>query len=375
MAAEYVVTLVHGTWADTKGWVARGSFLRRELERGLRSVAFRRFSWTGANTHAARIAGGARLALFIRDGHAQYPDAKHFVIAHSHGGNVALYAMRDSAARDAIDGIVTLATPFIQTRRRVLHRHVDVIAWLILAVAIVSVFVALQALTLGFLAVAWIVLGALVMVKLTPALSEWLVGAGRLEQADVVAEFEPPAIDPARLLILCAQDDEATRWLRTWDAVAQAPFVVAALLFTVFEFGSRSSLVVIAEELSRSAARHGLGDISAFRYDGWALGVGLMTVCLIWSVVLLFSAVMNWPGYWREPLRANLFVEMAAKSTPRAMDGCSHTTYTFDVALPSLRSRIIRGFLRHSAIYEHPDVVSAAVNWISHRARPSDREL
>jgi hypothetical protein len=105
--ADYAITLVHGTWADTKGWVAPGSFLRRELEHGLANVVIREFSWTGANTHAARTGAGVGLARFIRDGHAQYPGARHFVIAHSHGGNVALYAMRDDAARAVVQGIVT----------------------------------------------------------------------------------------------------------------------------------------------------------------------------------------------------------------------------------------------------------------------------
>jgi hypothetical protein len=44
----------------------------------------------------------------------QVPSAKHFIIAHSHGGNVALYA----AERTQVDGIVCLATPFIHAAAR-----------------------------------------------------------------------------------------------------------------------------------------------------------------------------------------------------------------------------------------------------------------
>ena len=93
----------------------------------LGDVEFREFGWAGTNTHVARTDGGAALAEFIRAGRDRHPDARHFVIAHSHGGNVALYAMRDAAAREAVDGIVTLATPFLSARPRKL-RHASVLA-------------------------------------------------------------------------------------------------------------------------------------------------------------------------------------------------------------------------------------------------------
>ena len=51
----------------------------------------------------------------------KFPKARHFVIGHSHGGNVMLYAMKDAALSDRIAGAVTLATPFITVRRRRLH--------------------------------------------------------------------------------------------------------------------------------------------------------------------------------------------------------------------------------------------------------------
>ena len=100
----YVITLVHGTWADTRGWVAPGSVLRRELDARLGPVVFREFPWSSAHTHAARTEAGVRLAQFVRGGHAQYPEARHFIIGHSHGGIVALYAMRDAAADQVVSG-------------------------------------------------------------------------------------------------------------------------------------------------------------------------------------------------------------------------------------------------------------------------------
>ena len=47
-----------------------------------------------------------------------YPSSKHVIIAHSHGGNVALYALKDAELRSRVSGLVTLATPFLFVESR-----------------------------------------------------------------------------------------------------------------------------------------------------------------------------------------------------------------------------------------------------------------
>jgi hypothetical protein len=57
------------------------------------------------------------------------PDATHIIVAHSHGGNVVLMALRDPPnLRERISGVACLATPFIAARDRNIGRH----AWAIL---------------------------------------------------------------------------------------------------------------------------------------------------------------------------------------------------------------------------------------------------
>jgi hypothetical protein len=46
------------------------------------------------------------------------PTSLHFIVAHSHGGMVALYALRDQALAAKIDGLITLSTPFLVRRDR-----------------------------------------------------------------------------------------------------------------------------------------------------------------------------------------------------------------------------------------------------------------
>ena len=107
-----------------------------------------------------RTEGGIRLAELIRAGHAQHPDARHFIVAHSHGGNVALYAIRNPVIRLVIDGIVTLATPFLSARPRDPHGHAEVMAWLTLTVTALWAFVVLDALALPAVTFWWLLAAA-----------------------------------------------------------------------------------------------------------------------------------------------------------------------------------------------------------------------
>lgn len=48
---------------------------------------------------------------------ANAPTARHFVLAHSHGGTVALHAILGTELENDIDGVVCMATPFLHVHR------------------------------------------------------------------------------------------------------------------------------------------------------------------------------------------------------------------------------------------------------------------
>lgn len=111
---KLVVTLVHGTFARETEWIHPGSALRKRLEDPNPGVVdVRQFEWTGANRHTDRIVAGAALSKQIEEQLLSYPDAQHVLVGHSHGGNVALYAMRSPILDGRVAGIVCLNTPFI----------------------------------------------------------------------------------------------------------------------------------------------------------------------------------------------------------------------------------------------------------------------
>ncbi|MDH3272089.1 MAG: lysophospholipase [Gemmatimonadota bacterium] len=125
-AVQRVVTLVHGTFARHAEWMRDQETFSAKLLDQLPNTRLSRFCWSGANSHTARLAAGEQLATHLRQLLEQFPGAQHFVAAHSHGGNVALYAMkapnREEGMRDVLGdrfaGVITLATPFVALRPR-----------------------------------------------------------------------------------------------------------------------------------------------------------------------------------------------------------------------------------------------------------------
>jgi hypothetical protein len=112
---KLTVTLVHGTHARGAPWTQAGSPLWRELEGHFGSAAvIDRFDWSGDNTVFARRDAGSELVAHMNSLKQRFPTAKQYIVGHSHGGNVALYA----AEEIRVDGIACLATPFLHASPR-----------------------------------------------------------------------------------------------------------------------------------------------------------------------------------------------------------------------------------------------------------------
>jgi hypothetical protein len=67
------------------------------------------FNWSGGNTDSARQVGAKNLSQFIDCWKNYHPDDPIRIIAHSHGGNVALLTSQNTQ----IDELVTLGTPIL----------------------------------------------------------------------------------------------------------------------------------------------------------------------------------------------------------------------------------------------------------------------
>src|SRR5262252_9606508 len=112
MSIHYVITLVHGTWAPHAPWTYEDSLLCRTLRSELMAagasvVEFTRAGWSGRNRHEERQVASLNVARHLEACTSKEEHAKHFVIAHSHGANVVLRAIRTSATlQSRIVGVV-----------------------------------------------------------------------------------------------------------------------------------------------------------------------------------------------------------------------------------------------------------------------------
>ena len=148
---QLLITVVHGTWPRglfpkigrfkqrARGlvrrkrlgpppfWFEEGSPFLDRLSTELADIPHRIRSvlWSGANSIFVRGKTAHILAEHLSAEHAEYPQATQLIIAHSHGGNIALRALHllrqpDSSRLREAEGanpiLVTLATPFIEVQ-------------------------------------------------------------------------------------------------------------------------------------------------------------------------------------------------------------------------------------------------------------------
>jgi hypothetical protein len=141
-APRLLTAIIHGTFARDERWWRPGddpetpTFADRLEEalaaRGVAGTVWTPaieagltpddFAWSGANSHAGRVGAGLDLAVTLRRvaqrlGATAAAPLEVNLIAHSHGGNVCLEALRHLRPEVRIRRLVLLGTPLIDRRR------------------------------------------------------------------------------------------------------------------------------------------------------------------------------------------------------------------------------------------------------------------
>lgn len=108
--------MVHGTFARRTRWICPGSPFGLMLRTRLGETRIEPFRWSGSNSARARQEASSSLRHHLHALIARYPSAHHAIIAHSHGGNIALTALADDRLAGRMLGVVTLGTPFLDAK-------------------------------------------------------------------------------------------------------------------------------------------------------------------------------------------------------------------------------------------------------------------
>jgi hypothetical protein len=372
---DYVVTLVHGTFARNAAWTQDGSALRTSFRDRLGdgSVRFDCFLWSGFNTDRARQEAAAELRRILGQRLAEHPEARHYIVAHSHGGNVALHALHGFEDQERIAGVICLASPFIHCAPRDVRKSVKTLRSAALTLWTIAYWYLAPTAVLVWLAVVGL-LWFRVFQREGPV-ERW---ATRRQEA-VVRAYRPADQIVAPFLCVHATRDEAGRilgltglasetpyWLdRGLEALDIVPKLVAPLLFGL--------TVMIA--------------LYASIYSGWFTGQGLNPsrpgLAALVSAALTVVALAAWIGLrtLRIPLEVTKFTlpvglrRVAFGSTgltsywlarfwtehsPFGVKELTLKPYVLRVPFFALRRR-----LRHSDIYTNKAVLEDAITWLT----------
>jgi len=346
-SSRILVTLVHGTFAPGAAWTRQDSALCAALRREIPGASIEAFTWSGRNSNDARMQAARELAEWAdarlaRARSEESGTVQHYVIAHSHGGNVVLYACRFRSFADQLTKLVCLSTPFLSARARHKSRA-------ILITLVVGIF-AYGGVALGLLGVRpWVATGAAFAGFLACApLVKWVLDRCRHRAGELISELSLPTIDAASMLIVRSDSDEASGAL----TAAQLPTTVASALWGWFE------RTIWAMENAR-----GLGVVLALA--SLPLRVLMSIVALAMLPLFVVAAIPF--GYRSEMWGQSLFIEIVADLTPPGT-WTVHRVRDFPFDDPR-----IDGVLRHSLSYEHENAVKVVVHWLAFGAVPDER--
>jgi hypothetical protein len=374
-------------------WLGSRSALRRALA-GLSAdgpVRVHAFVWSGRNRVADRSRAAARLTRKLRLRLKQHPTARHYVVAHSHGGNVALYAMRDPQVGSRLDGLVCLSTPFLHARRRDVRGQYSTLGWVGLLVAGVTAYAVSRFFPQSWSSIrvagdslaTWAAITAGLVTVAAAALALWL---SRRESDRLATEMSIPAQRSTPVLTIRAPADEASMTLAgaefllwfintLWTRVSEMLDRSTMRIYAALDSESRddswrtfAASIAIWVLIGSSIALYRMGGVSGDRPITWllaappavaALAIVLVALVIVgsylWSPLILLiwalSGLLLWPFGAR--LFAAAFLEVNVGWSP---PGRSEAILLADTAPDA--------GLAHSASYQDPQALALLVEWI-----------
>jgi len=368
---SHMITLVHGTWArgffprwlhpmrllglskPTPLWFESESPFRKTLETSLKEKSLdceiRSLCWSGANSIFARDEAAQKLARVLKDD-LKSSNAAPIVIAHSHGGNVALRAMTHLGADASRVRIVSLATPFLGVFIQESLKPTNVLpVWVLLWAAIAGIvgttimlaFALIQdATNLSVDFMLWFFGSYAAGAVVGFFVAAWLLDdtSDRPLKIKEAADYDFHATAAPRMLVLRGVDDEA------------------ALSLAVGAIGARLSYIILFSTLRWIlVAWMGVLLFGTFLLDKGTVDLvlrWLMAVSAIGALACFFLFGVFKAAFGKEFVIGALRCEIAVNSMPDT-SGPIHA-----VTLPPDNKASRHG------IYSHPQCVRRIVDWL-----------
>lgn len=412
------IILVHGTWGRgifpkmsdlsrsyfraTKGWFEEGSQFCSRLDAALKNASLdwpiRAFLWSGANSVHARDCAARDLSNQLRED-LKDPDTTAVIIAHSHGGNVALRALQDLAPKAGRIRVITLATPFLRVfARRSLQLSSDVKGLMLLAIwmmllasLLVLDFVCqMQGLETPLTTRNELVVEIITVLSGVAAffIMEWLSEVFTNPRAALAIEelthYDTKGTAAPRMLVIRGVDDEASLSLAAGSIGSRLSFLTLVAVFpTISMVGWLIGVFVSKLGFSRLELWAGglvigssLGALAFFFLPGAFRSFFFGREFLV-NAMTCDIAVDSVPDTLGQVEAITLRPVEAASSKPTALERPFSLRWMLEISLLEFRKIYFHFFqsaigparskpswqLRHG-IYNHPNCVDEIVRWL-----------
>jgi pimeloyl-ACP methyl ester carboxylesterase len=254
------VILIHGTFAADAPWTQANSAITTSLESiPLTTIQVEKFLWSGRNSFSDRREAAARLVNRFRQLASDNQTTGIHLVAHSHGGNIAMLAVSEMGdSPSLIRSVCTLGTPFLLVKKK---------EWTSPKLLAITFSVWLLALYIAFGvnidvigAYAYVAVGAIVVFGLFFYRMLRVAAKKADETVRRHGTKETSSPNPVPILCISYSFDEANNWLRILSVFRVAERLV--YLFSKFLSGvGLLQLFIIGIVLSLAAAFLSNGDI------------------------------------------------------------------------------------------------------------------
>lgn len=383
-----VVIAIHGTFF-TGPWVKPGSLFSNWIKERCHDIEWTSFQWSGRNSHSAREQAAEQLADKCETILSENPGCEIVLLAHSHGGNVALMAINEnSRLREKISKIVCMATPFITVTPRDpvgLHEKAEEHAtWLMFFIGpvislLIAVGLAIQiGLSVGLGLAAWLPVYLLILKFAEIHRDRFNIERILSEQEALLKPYDYTNFKTP-LLSLRFKRDEALLHLRVASGAAHIPGKIqsaidaaASIVSVVLLLAFCLALVLMPLTLLKSCVT-GTDYKDSWSYQSFSFAYDSLPLLVLFAIVvpILFSitrtltlSLRALPILWGEDFRAGQLVDYKVSEAPQLALRDALLTYSPDQKWWKLK-------LLHSSVYQSKEAAETIASFINERAKVS----
>jgi ABC-type multidrug transport system fused ATPase/permease subunit len=322
-----------------------------------RQLKFFNFCWSGCNSVLERDIAAQKLAEELRRQKDVNPDAERVIIAHSHGGNIAMRALGlDPGITNRRIRLITLATPFMQLYEAPPERSVFWEYAPTVVVFLMSLFILAYVLHFQFAFVVSCLLGWVIW-RIYDFLRDLLQDRADSFRVPLLASCSRHPPNPAEfadILVLRGIDDEASLALSLGSVITRFTNILVGRVNRVTFWSMITALIVAIPYVLADfmIIPHQLSEIS-FRSSLFIVIIVSIVSGLACLGLLLTPLAKGVFG--RELLWGSSRLDIAVNSTPDVIGAVEVRTLQESVAA--------EGKLRHG-LYEYFTCMAMIFRWL-----------